>query len=374
MASNSRRRSSSSGSRTTSSRNRVSTRPTSVKGRPSQGRTLRSSQRSGYASASSSRPSARRPAQASTRRPSSGGGARSVHGGSAYRQGGGRYQNGDLRSVSVSEVRNASRYSKARTGSSRKVMGVFVTIAVLLGVFGIGGFVLSNSGAFAVEQVTVSGADHLSSDELTELAAVPAGSTLLNVDANGIATRLATNPWVKSVSVDRVFPNTLNLNISERSISAVVAVTVDSSNTVERWALSSDGMWLTKIPDDRNSAEGKALPDSVYNDADNALEITDIPYGSTPEAGSYCNNSNVENALGVIDGMTTELAGQVKSVAAASSDSTTLTLQNGIEIAFGDSNDIRDKERVCLQLMKEHEGKISYINVRVVNKPDWRSV
>lgn len=70
--------------------------------------------------------------------------------------------------------------------------------------------------------------------------------------------------------------------------------------------------------------------------------------------------------------MTTELAGQVKSVAAASSDSTTLTLQNGIEIAFGDSKDIRDKERVCLQLMKEHEGKISYINVRVVNKPVWR--
>ena len=85
---------------------------------------------------------------------------------------------------------------------------------------------LSNSGAFAVEQVTVSGADHLSGDELTELAAVPAGSTLLNVDANGIATRLAANPWVKSVSVDRVFPNTLNLNITERSISAVVAVTL----------------------------------------------------------------------------------------------------------------------------------------------------
>ena len=51
MAANSRRRSSSSGSRATSSRNRVSTRPTSVKGRPSQSRTLRSSQRSGYASA-----------------------------------------------------------------------------------------------------------------------------------------------------------------------------------------------------------------------------------------------------------------------------------------------------------------------------------
>ena len=93
-------------------------------------------------------------------------------------------------------------------------------------------------------------------------------------------------------------PNTLNLNISERSISAVVAVTVDSSNTVERWALSSDGMWLTKIPDDRNSAEGKALPDSVYNDADNALEITDIPYGSTPGAGLYCSNQMLRTRWG----------------------------------------------------------------------------
>lgn len=306
------------------------------------------------------------------RRPTSASSARSSRSSSA-RQAGDRYRGDNIRSVSVSEVRSASRY-KARNGSSRRVAGVLVAFVVLLGVLGIGGFALSNSGAFAVEQVTVSGADHLSGDALTELAAVPEGSTLLNVDANGIATRLTSNPWVKSASVDRVFPDTLNLSITERSISAVVAVTVDSSNTVERWALSSDGMWLTKIPDDRNSAEGRALPDSVYDDAANALEITDIPYGSTPEAGSYCNNANVENALGVIDGMTTELAGQVKSVAAASSDSTTLTLQNGIEIAFGDSNDIRDKERVCLQLMKEHEGKISYINVRVVNKPVWRSV
>lgn len=278
-----------------------------------------------------------------------------------------------LRSVSVSEVRNASRY-RQRAAKSHRIMGVLIAVVAVVAVLGIGGFALSSSGALKVEKVTVSGADHISSEDLTQLAAVPEGTTLLNVDANGITSRLTSNAWVKSASVDRVLPDTLNLSITEREISAVVSVTVDSSNTVERWALSSDGMWLCKIPDDRESAEGKALPSKVYEDADNALEITDIPYGSKPEAGSYCNNANVENALGVIDGMTTELASQVKSVAAASSESTTLTLQNGIEIAFGSSKDIRDKERVCLQLMAEHEGKISYINVRVVNKPVWRSL
>ncbi len=278
-----------------------------------------------------------------------------------------------LRSVSVSEVRNASRY-RQRAAKSHRIMGVLIAVVAVVAVLGIGGFALSSSGALKVEKVTVSGADHISSEDLTQLAAVPEGTTLLNVDANGITSRLTSNAWVKSASVDRVLPDTLNLSITEREISAVVSVTVDSSNTVERWALSSDGMWLCKIPDDRESAEGKALPSKVYEDADKALEITDIPYGSKPEAGSYCNNANVENALGVIDGMTTELASQVKSVAAASSESTTLTLQNGIEIAFGSSKDIRDKERVCLQLMAEHEGKISYINVRVVNKPVWRSL
>ena len=352
MASSSRRRSSYSGSSRPSARGRTSARPSTVKGRPSQGRSLRPS-----ATARSGMPGGRTSARGyGQARPS----ARGTAG-------------APLRSVSVSEVRNASRY-RQRAAKSHRIMGVLIAVVAVVAVLGIGGFALSSSGALKVEKVTVSGADHISSEDLTQLAAVPEGTTLLNVDANGITSRLTSNAWVKSASVDRVLPDTLNLSITEREISAVVSVTVDSSNTVERWALSSDGMWLCKIPDDRESAEGKALPSKVYEDADNALEITDIPYGSKPEAGSYCNNANVENALGVIDGMTTELASQVKSVAAASSESTTLTLQNGIEIAFGSSKDIRDKERVCLQLMAEHEGKISYINVRVVNKPVWRSL
>ncbi len=357
MASNSNRRSSYSASSRSSSRsrNRGQQRPTTVKGRPSASRNLRPSAQTRAANARSQR----RPAR------------------SAYEQGHvstrGSASGTPIRSVSVSEVRNASRY-RARAAKSHRGLYAFIAILVVAAVLGVAGLVLSNTDTFAVEKVTVSGADHISAEDLTQLAAVPAGSTLLNVDANGISSRLTQNAWVKSASVDRVFPDTLNLNITEREIAAVVSVTVDDANTTERWALSSDGMWLCKIPDDQNSAEGKALPSKVYEDAANALEITDIPYGSKPEAGGYCNNANVENALGVIDGMTTELATQVKSVAAASSDSTTLTLQNGIEIAFGDSKDIRDKERVCLELMAQHEGKISYINVRVVNKPVYRSL
>ena len=353
MASNLRRRSSSSASRTPS-RGRTQTRPRAVKGRPAEGRSPRMSR-------------AAMPRAAAPRSHAVGSSA-----GPARRSAARVAQGAEpLRSVSVSQVRNASRY-RSKT-ASRRLSGVFIALLVVVIAVVVGGFALANSNVFEVEQVTVSGADHITAQELTDLAAVPQGSTLLNVDANGITSRLTSNPWVKSASVDRVFPNTLNLNITERTISAVVEVTVDSSKTTERWALSSDGMWLMKIPD-QNSDEGKQIAQQIYDDANNALQITDIPNGATPEAGSFCNNANVENALAIIDGMTTELAGQVKSVSAASSDSTTFTLDNGVEIAFGDATDIRDKERVCLQLMADHPNQISYINVRVVNKPVWRSL
>lgn len=274
--------------------------------------------------------------------------------------------------MSVSQVRNASRY-RARSASSGRWKIALVLVALVAVLLGVGGAVLYNSDVLAVEQVSVSGVNHLSTEELTELAAIPEGSTLLNIDANGISSRLTSNPWVESVTVDRIPPHGINLNITERAISAVVEVTVDDSKNTERWVLAADGMWLMEIPD-RDSEEGKALPEQVYQDVDSALEITDIPYGSKPEAGTFCNNANIENALAIIDGMTTELADQVKSVSAASSDSTTLTLDNGVEIAFGDDRDIRDKERVCLELLSKYPNQISYINVRTVNNPVWRSL
>ena len=281
------------------------------------------------------------------------------------------YHNEPLRSVSVSQVRSNRR--QAQPKKSHKGLIVAIVLVILAIVVAIGAFVLSRSDLFPVSKITVSGVHHLTDQETAELAAVPEGTTLLNVDAAGIEGRLESNPWILDATVERRFPDTLNLNIFEREIVAVVDVVIDDNDNQQTWALASDGTWLMQIPD-RNSEEGKQLASQVYEDVDAALHISSVPYGSVPEAGSQCNDPNITNALAIIDGMSTELADQVKSVSAASSDSTVLTLNNGIEIAFGDSSDIRDKERVCLELMEQNPGKIAYINVRNVSKPIWRAV
>lgn len=283
-------------------------------------------------------------------------------------------RNAPLRSVSVSQVRSNSRSARgAAPKKSRKGLVIGIVAVVLVALIAAGLFILSRTDMFPVSKITVSGANHLTTEEVTELAAVPAGTTLLNVDSGGIEGRLESNPWILDATVERLFPETINLNINEREIVAVVDVVIDDNDNQQTWALASDGTWLMQIPD-RNSAEGQALAPQIYDDVDSVLHISSVPYGAVPEAGTICNNPNISNALAIIDGMTTELADQVKSVSAASSDSTVLTLNNGVEIAFGDSSDIRDKERVCLELMEQHPGKIAYINVRVVNKPIWRAI
>ena len=99
-----------------------------------------------------------------------------------------------------------------------------------------------------------------------------------------------------------------------------------------------------------------------------------MPNGVTPSAGSVCEDEIVNNALDIISGLSENLSSRVKSVEAGSSSMATLTLDDGVQIAFGDADDVRDKERVVLQLLEEHQGEIAYINVSSPSRPTWRSL
>lgn len=245
-----------------------------------------------------------------------------------------------------------------------------VIVAVLLG----GTYaVLFFTPVFTIQKVEVTGADHLTSEEMAALAAVPQGATLLNVDAAGIQNSVVRDAWVQSVRVERHFPDTLELVVTERKIAAVVDVAADNAKITQHWAIASDGMWLMEIPD-QDSELGQSISPQIYEDAANVLHIKDVPFGLTPEVGTYCTDGNVNNALAILDGLSTELASRIKTVSATDAQSTLLTLDDGVQIAFGTADDIRDKERICLQIMEEHPNKVAYINVRVVDRPTWRAV
>ena len=277
-----------------------------------------------------------------------------------------------VQSVRVGDIRNRQHYERAQ----KKYRNYIIRLGVLAGFIValiIAGIIVYNSAAFTIENVDVKGADHLTSTDIDALVQIDEGTTLLRVDTGAIRDSLLRDAWVADVSVNRVFPSTLEISITEREITAVVEVPSGTSNTTNAWAIASDGMWLMPIPE-RDSDAGKYTSEKVYQDAESVLHITDVPIGTKPKIGTYCTDANVNCALSIVYGMTTELAQKVTSVKATETESTTLTIKDGPDIVFGDATNIREKERLCLKIMSEHPDGVTYINVRTPEKPTWRAL
>ncbi|HIW76114.1 MAG TPA: FtsQ-type POTRA domain-containing protein [Candidatus Gordonibacter avicola] len=356
MASNYNRKSASSGSRSKSGRGRTPA-PSS--------RSTRSQAKAGRSTRQGNRPTS---SGRTSSRPSQAGAYRAMPGG---RYTGSPRPQQRITSVRVGDLDRAERAQRAHNTYRRHVIRIVAVLCVVAALVG-GGVAVYYSDAFAIENVTVSGVEHLTANDMTNMANVPANTTLLRVDASGIRERLLKNSWVKDAQVKRVFPNTLELAVTERTIAAVVHVPTEDATSVKQWAIASDHMWLMPIPDPE-SETGKATSPKVYEDAAAVLAITDVPYATKADIGTYCSDDNVNNALDIVSGLTTDLADHVTKVSAAGPEETKLELDSGVEIAFGKADDIREKERVCLKIMEDNPDVV-YINVRAVERPTWRAL
>lgn len=232
--------------------------------------------------------------------------------------------------------------------------------------------VVSRTDTFKIENISFSGADHLTSAEANALVTVPADATLLNVDTKSIENNLLRDSWIESVDIKREFPSTLQIDITERKLAAIVEIPMGSAQTIQNWAIGADGVWIMAIPD-KDSELGQQISPKIYEDAESAIHITGVQVGLVPEMGKECSDANVNNALKIITGLTTQLADQIKSVTATDPESTVITLDSNVEIAFGAADNIREKERVCLEIM-EMKPTVVYINVRVVDRPTYKAV
>lgn len=257
----------------------------------------------------------------------------------------------------VGDIRRREREERAQRARARYrryvLRIVLIVVAVLVLIFG--AIFLYRSDAFHVNNVHVTGVSHLTSQEITDIAAVPDDSTLLRIDSTGIISRLEENAWVQSASIHREFPDTIRIDVVERTPGAAVRI-----NDKSIWVISTDGTWLSAAND---------------NDWDTQMRIIDVsPSLAAPVSGGSCNDGGIVNALEILASISDDLRNNIESISAGSSIKTSLNLKNGITVAFGDSSDVELKEAVINELLTQYEGKISYINVRVPDRPTFRTL
>jgi cell division protein FtsQ len=116
--------------------------------------------------------------------------------------------------------------------------GVIATILVLLGSVGLGvvkgGHVdeliamlsdtrnaAANAFGFRIASVTINGRRQLSQDEILAVGGVNGRSSLLFLDAAVVRDKLKTNPWIADATVLKLYPDRLQIDITERSAFAL---------------------------------------------------------------------------------------------------------------------------------------------------------
>ena len=352
MALNSSPRSGSSGSRSrrTAQSNRRSSGASSRRQRGSAGKPIKGKRKSvagktgsiAKSDASSSRSTRSRRDSAASTRASGRGSSRSS------------YSSSSTNGRRVGDIRAREREQRIRSHYRKFVMRIVIVVAaVLLVIFG--SIFVYRSDLFHVNNVQINGVSHLTSQEITEIAAVPADSTLLRLDAAGIKQRLEDNAWVQSATIHRSLPDTIVIDVTERTPGAVVRI-----NDKQTWVISTDSSWLSAATED---------------DWNNDMRIIDVSNSSAqPVSGSECTDGGIKNALAILDGISDDLKSQIQSISAESSIKTSLNLKNGITVAFGDSSNIQLKEAAINELLSQYAGKISYINVRVPASPTYRTL
>lgn len=121
--------------------------------------------------------------------------------------------------------------------------GIIAAVVAAVAVVAVVAIVVVNAPIFAATNIQLNGSAHVSQHTVEQLAQIPEGTTLLNVNAEKITESLESNPWIEGVDIERQFPNTLIITPHERTIAAIAYITADDI----AWAISDDGMWIAPI-------------------------------------------------------------------------------------------------------------------------------
>ena len=251
----------------------------------------------------------------------------------------------------VASQKRDDRDKRRREISRRRALAAILLVLALAGV--VWGLVaLWRAPLFTVDTVNVTGNAHLSRDAVLQLAAVPPDATLLRLPDKSIVASIETSPWVASASVRRRFPHALDIAISERTPIALVDAGASGS-----WMVSSDGHWVAKRA---KEPTGSLTP------------VRDVP-NLHPQAGSKVGSAELNNALGVISGISSQLRSQTKYVSAATIEKTMIVLRNDVQIFVGPSDDIAKKDVIARGILSSKKDVV-YVNVRVTDRPTWRGL
>ncbi|MFI9505585.1 cell division protein FtsQ/DivIB [Nocardia sp. NPDC052566] len=178
----------------------------------------------------------------------------------------------------------------------------------------------------SVRNVKVEGVVAVPDQQVRDLLEVPEGRSMLRIDTDAMARRIAALPKVRSARVQRVFPSSVKVTVVERT-------------PVLFW----------------DSAQGAHLMDAEGVEYSIEAPPIGVPKLLADRPGS--NDAVTKAAVAVLSVLPPALSIQVDEVVARSISDISLNLKDGRTVLWGGTNDAQRKAQVVLPLLTR-EGRV----------------
>jgi cell division protein FtsQ len=199
---------------------------------------------------------------------------------------------------------------------------------------------------FAIQRVEVTGLAPGPASEVRQALAPLEGRSLVTLDSEELARRLAALPIVRSFTYDRDFPHTLRVAaVAERPVAVL-------RRGGESWLVSAGGRVLARVPAGFEPALARIW----------VSRAVDVGPGVTLDDPS---GGLAARAVGV--GWVMRLPDPVHSVRPG--DELVLTLRSGLELRLGTARDLALKLAIAAQILPRLDLGARYLDVSVPERP-----
>ncbi|WP_029288739.1 cell division protein FtsQ/DivIB [Cellulomonas sp. HZM] len=230
----------------------------------------------------------------------------------------------------TSLARFAERARARRVLARRQLLGIAGGLVALLALAWL--LLLSPVLALDPDRVTITGAGSVVAvDQVEAVVDARAGVPLPRLDTIRIRDQILDVPGVREARVMRDWPHGVSVTLVARE--PVAAVPDDGRFTL----LDMDGVQVGRV-----------------DKAPSGLPVVDVPVGE---------RRTLEAVLTVLQQLPDDLLGEVRSVAAQTQDTVTMTLRDGVRVDWGSSAQTPLKASVLATLLDSKAGK----DVRVVD-------
>ncbi len=206
---------------------------------------------------------------------------------------------------------------------------------------------LFRSPLLDVNAVRVSGLKSALPESIQKVAKVSTGEAMIDIDVNDVARRISALPYVKFVEVDRQWPGTLRIKITERT--AALAVALGSEFAL----VDESGVFFRKTA-------VRPL---------NVVVVSGIPGVTKPGDKLIGSASNIVSFAQDIPLSVVEMLG-IDTLSRDDRGSYTMSLRSGQVVIVGDPVQARAKLSAVAAVLETKEGKGAHrIDVQVPELP-----